>query len=403
MKVLIVEDDAAKLQKVAKSVREAVEEPIVIETAHDIGQAKRALLATQYDVAILDLSLPMMAGEGSAPFAGRDLVEELARRSRYHRPSHIIGLTAYSDLMNSSSQVFHTNLWSLIYYDATSEEWAEQISRKIKYVGVSLRAGHISEYQSDVCVLTALHSPELEALLRLNWNWQALQRDGDATAYYEGSLLKGERRLRVIAASATQMGMTASAVLATKMIHTFHPKVIAMIGICAGVRGTSNYGDVLCVDPCWDWGSGKFVEKDGRTDFLQAPSQARLDNFLKSNATELSRDQGVWDQIKREWQAGVVPQESLRMQIGPLASGGSVLSDMTTSATVREQHRNLRGIDMEAYSVFAAAAESVLPQPKAIAFKSVVDYADPEKDDRFQAYAAYTSARALEAFVLRYL
>lgn len=53
--------------------------------------------------------------------------------------------------------------------------------------------------------------------------------------------------------------------------------------------------------------------------------------------------------------------------------------------------------------VFAAVEESLLPQPEAFSLKSVCDFADDEKDDRFQAYAAYTSANALRLFVEKYL
>ena len=35
--------------------------------------------------------------------------------------------------------------------------------------------------------------------------------------------------------------------------------------------------------------------------------------------------------------------------------------------------------------------------------KSVCDFADPDKDDDFQAYAAYTSANLLWAFLKQYM
>ena len=61
------------------------------------------------------------------------------------------------------------------------------------------------------------------------------------------------------------------------------------------------------------------------------------------------------------------------------------------------------GIDMEAYSIFAAAAESILPPPKALVLKSVVDFADPDKNDEFRDYASFTSVRALQEFASRYI
>jgi hypothetical protein len=44
-----------------------------------------------------------------------------------------------------------------------------------------------------------------------------------------------------------------------------------------------------------------------------------------------------------------------------------------------------------------------LPRPTPFVLKSVCDFADPDKIDDMQAYAAYTSAKALEVFVQKYL
>ncbi|MNU11754.1 hypothetical protein D3C72_2598600 [compost metagenome] len=54
---------------------------------------------------------------------------------------------------------------------------------------------------------------------------------------------------------------------------------------------------------------------------------------------------------------------------------------------------------MEAYGVFAAAHEAPHPQPKVIVLKSVCDFANPEKNDSYQEYAAYTSAQAFKLLV----
>jgi nucleoside phosphorylase len=68
-----------------------------------------------------------------------------------------------------------------------------------------------------------------------------------------------------------------------------------------------------------------------------------------------------------------------------------------------QQHRKLLGIEMESYGVLAAAEESPRPQPIAFAIKSVCDFADLEKSDSFQHYAAYTSAEVLRRLVEEYL
>ncbi|MCR5208562.1 MAG: hypothetical protein K6C14_08820, partial [Eubacterium sp.] len=51
------------------------------------------------------------------------------------------------------------------------------------------------------------------------------------------------------------------------------------------------------------------------------------------------------------------------------------------------------GLDMESYSVFYTAKFSQSPRPVAIVIKSICDFADDEKSDRYQKFAAYTSSQ----------
>jgi nucleoside phosphorylase len=69
---------------------------------------------------------------------------------------------------------------------------------------------------------------------------------------------------------------------------------------------------------------------------------------------------------------------------------------------VKAQQRQLVGIDMELYGVYCAATQAGDPVPTFFGVKSVCDFADEEKADMDQAYAAYTSAKALEKFVAEY-
>lgn len=58
---------------------------------------------------------------------------------------------------------------------------------------------------------------------------------------------------------------------------------------------------------------------------------------------------------------------------------------------------------METYGVFVAADEAPSPKPLVFSMKSVVDFGDGLKDDHYQKYAAYTSARSLKHFVEHHL
>lgn len=80
-----------------------------------------------------------------------------------------------------------------------------------------------------------------------------------------------------------------------------------------------------------------------------------------------------------------------------------MLQDSAIVADILSQHRKTIGIEMESYGVFVAASEAVSPQPRVFSIKSVCDFADEEKNDNHQGYAAYTSAAAVKLLLERFL
>ena len=97
------------------------------------------------------------------------------------------------------------------------------------------------------------------------------------------------------------------------------------------------------------------------------------------------------------------PDTELRIHLGPLASGAAVLADSKVSERLLSLHRKLLGIDMETYGVFCAASEASVPRPQPLVIKGICDFADEEKGDDLQRYAAYTSACVLARFAEEWL
>jgi CheY-like chemotaxis protein len=271
MKVLIVEDDSDKLQKVAATVLKCGEQGTEIDTAQNAAQAKRALAKTEYDLLILDVALPPSADLIANPLGGVELLRSISRSNRYKKPRAIIGLTAYSDLISQVTPQFRMESWTLVHFDRASEEWASQIERKIRYLRDSNSSPTEPGYGCELCVLTALYDPEFKALQRLPWGWSRLTLPGDAGQYWEGQFSREDEQYKVVAAYASKPGMTFSAALAMKMISQFRPKLVAMVGIAAGIRGKCILGDAIVADPCWDWGHGKFKDSEAVTVFEPAP------------------------------------------------------------------------------------------------------------------------------------
>src|SRR6476661_2511024 len=174
LSVLVVDDDSAR----AKSVSEALGKlPSQVEICivSDVISAKRELRTNTFDLVIIDIALPLRVHEAADPRGGLDLLKEVLIRNVYHRPRHFVGLTAYPDIYENAAAEFGNELWSVIYYDRSSEEWLEQLLSKARHILVSETAQQQSlEYKCELCIVTALSDPELDSILRLNWGWKRL-------------------------------------------------------------------------------------------------------------------------------------------------------------------------------------------------------------------------------------
>lgn len=403
LRILVVEDNQEKLRHILSVLTLTPGCHIDgIDCAHDSLEAKRLLEKTAYDLLIIDISLPERPQDPPSPEGGVKLLEEIVERDVYLQPREIVGLTAYSDVRDKASIRFSEDLWLVLQYDPTSEGWGEQLARKIRHIIVSKRSEQKPEFMSDLCIVTALADPEFSAVLNLKWGWKLHEIAHDGSVYYEGRYPNKGTTRSVYAVAAPRMGMSAAAIATSKLIYTFRPRYLCMVGITAGIKGECSIGDVIVADPSWDYGSGKYLAKDDEVVFSAAPHQLGLDSFIRGKIGLLSRDHSALAEIQNAWQ-GTAPRTSLVLHVGPVACGAAVRQDELAAIETKKQHRKVIGIEMETYGVYSAAAEAPVPQPKVFSFKAVSDFADKHKKDQFQPYAAYASANAMRLFVERYL
>ncbi len=403
LKVLIVEDNTEKLAKVVKGISSLDCCPLeCIDEVRDAGNAKRKLKERKYDLLILDIALPAQIDSDPEPNGGISLLNEIVERDDvYHLPDHIVGLTAFESSKALAQADFDKELWSLIHFDATSEEWEQQLKGKIEHISAVRAQGNgEDEFNYDLAVVTALNDPELKAVLDLDWKWKPVDIRNDHTIYHEGEFKTASGVKKVVAASARAMGMPAAAALSMKMIGLFRPRFMAMTGILAGTQGDTNLGDIIVASQCWDWGSGKHYKKEGGAFFASDPTQVTLDTDIQGIVDRVEDNVTRLNEIRENWK-GSKPESVLRLHQGPVASGASVIANGDIYAEIQDQHRKLLGIEMEAYGVLAAAKLASNPKPKAFIAKSVCDFADEQKNDNYQQYASYTSAQALQEIAVK--
>jgi nucleoside phosphorylase/CheY-like chemotaxis protein len=402
MKLLLIDDTPDKIGKIVSALCNhcsvARDEITVAQSAFD---ARKALSATTFDLVIMDIVLPLRPGDAPSREISLELLRELNDEETLKRPTHILGLTAFSEEAAAAEVHFRERLWSLLTFDESTLDWITPICNCIEYIRSRLRTPQVRSYETDVCVITALDDPEMAAIHRLPWEWDAPAPLDDATFIRRAVMKVGSRTFSLVSAVAPRMGMIATTLLASKLISACAPRVIAMTGICAGIREKTNFGDVIFADTAWDWQSGKRIKDKENSQFAIDPHHIAANEFLRARIQQLRSDHHLLADIRKGWPSP--PNSELRLLIGPMASGSAVLADGLTVQEIKNQQRTLLAVEMEAYGLFAAANNANSPSPLAVVLKSVCDFADPDKKDEMQAYAAYTSASVLSAFFDRYL
>ncbi|WP_319405146.1 hypothetical protein [uncultured Desulfosarcina sp.] len=405
IKLLIIEDDQKKLQKISETLCsvDGINHD-KIDHVVDVTNAKRLLRTTSYDLLILDIVIPLRVDTNLKKDAGIILLKEILERDSFQIPHHIIAVTQHDEIFDSLKKEFANDLITFIKYSPDDSSTLLQIKRKAGIiVCTKFRSQNLSsDYSSYIAMICATERPELQSLLNNGWDWQLIQMPNDATSYYQTTLEKDDKTHIVHAACAPKMGMTAAAILSGKMVNRFKPKYLIMSGITAGYKDETNLGDVIVADPVWDWGAGKWTENNSQLEFLHEPHQIPLDSLIRDKFSDMARNEQLLFDIRKKWKAKS-PKHDLRILVGPSASGAAVLADGEICEKIRKQHRKLLGIEMEAYAIYSAAFEAIPPKPIAFSAKAVVDFADGNKDDSYHEYAAYTSSEVVKTFIEAYL
>lgn len=271
----------------------------------------------------------------------------------------------------------------------------------------------ITKYKSvesktyDIIILTAIYDEYRAVRTLLKTGQNLLINDGSRTIYFESSIeFDKNRKLRVLLACANQMGLTSSANLTTKLIYRYSPKLVAMCGIAAGIKG--KIGDVMIPDILWDYGSGKneligdditFKEK-----FTQYRFPIKINQNIIGEIIRISNESGinksVYDQFNTNEFEFKDKHELLNAHIGPFVSGSAVIANDNELKKIKDQDGKLIGIDMEAYAIsYCCYFADINPKPISFIIKSISDFGNKNKahkdKDIHQKYAAFTSAKYL--------
>jgi nucleoside phosphorylase/CheY-like chemotaxis protein len=400
-KVLIVDDHPGRYRLLTDRLTACGLGRDDIKFLSSTNEAHEELSKRQYDLLVLDILIPAWPDLDPDRVNSADLLFSIQSDGGILKPRYVVGITADLNGSDAVLDEFKKNTWTVIEYSHVDDSWVEQIVNCVSYLKGSGNERRQVGYVFDLAVICALKEPELEQVIRLPWNWEASKPLDDVTFFREGVLNVGSRKYRVAAVHAPRMGMVSAAVLASKVIESLRPRVLAMTGICAAHKSKAQIGDVIVADPAWDFQSGKLKIADTRTVMEFSPHQIPMSAYLRGRFEDLASDPQLSIDIGSEF--GSDAPRGFKLRIGPVASGAAVLADGQVIEQIRQfQNRDLLGLEMEIYGLYAAAEQASSPQPRCLALKGVCDFANSDKHDGAQKFAAFASAQVLKRYIERY-
>lgn len=395
--ILIIEDNIEKLRDTL-SVLEKVDgiDTDSIDHVVDSLGAKKKIKEKLYDLVIVDIAIPLRKSEVIDTEGGIKLIKEILQRKVYKIPSNIIGLTSYEEVFDKASEEFGKKILSVIRYSLSDDEWKLLLKDGVELMLQSKKSSleNTVDYDYDVAIINAVDT-EFKAILNLSQSWKPIRLANDSSHYLETVFSKEDKNIRVIAACAPQMGMNACSVLSMKMIYNFRPRYLIMTGIAASVKDSSahGFGDILIIDETWDGGAGKITQDEsGNNIFLKSANHLRLESDVSERIRVYKDDRDLLRSIKDGFKNGEVPNTELSLHIGSVTSVAGVVENEVIINELKSKDRKLLGLEMESYGLYYSAKNCSNPKPIVLAIKSISDFANTNKNDKYQAYASYTSA-----------
>ena len=392
MRVLIVDDESVKAREI---IALTDERRIEFETVSSSNEALRYFKKKKYDLLILDIMLPQ--DERTVDISksgGIELIKSIQSLQNIYIPREIICISSEKSIVTKYEAELKKYLIPILHYKQDEDEWKELIVNRIKHINTSLK----DEIKIDIAIITAT-TDEYDAVVREFKPDSLLPVLDDSGSYKIGTMKCDEEDKLILVTQLPEMGMPAASNTVTKLIMRFNPDKLFMVGICGGVKGKVELGDVIIASSSWDYGNGKITPNtdDEKTyyKFEAEPHQIGAE----TGTISLMRDHanGILREVENEWNAkNENDMISSKIHISPLPSGASVIADdKLFNEIIKPQHRKCVGLDMETYGFYYAVKNTYNRNYEFLSIKSVSDFADSDKNDDYHKKCCFISARFL--------
>lgn len=394
MKILIVDDQHAKAAELAKVITSTWSDVEIIH-ATNAQDGFRILSSGGIALILLDVVLPLGLGDKPTEEGSLWFVREVHRKISGPGLPLIVGTTQFAESLVTVQETFRNYLWCVVHIASSDDRWPRQIHQAVRFAHsnnqrISLdRSQESSQY--DIGIVSALRTPEFSEIIDALRGGEKLVIGETNESWLKCHVERLDgRSLTVVAACADDMGMTAMSSLVTRLAITCRPKLLMLVGIMAGNKERVQLSDLVVVESTWDCKAGKLTDKGFVADVKSRDCSFKLANKVMAVLTE-EFVLGFW----KSWK-GDRPQQIAKLHKGDVACSPAVIAQENAFAELeRDQKRKILGLEMEAYGCYDAVRRLGDMAPEVVCLKSVCDFGDGEKNDKFQTYCAALAASAV--------
>lgn len=255
--------------------------------------------------------------------------------------------------------------------------------------------------QKDFVVVFALPI-ELAAFLQYFPTYEKTQSSLNELYHLKVEKRDGRGAYRICAFALPRMGNYEATLATSRAIDVWRPRHVILGGIAGGVKQDDfKLGDLLIAEEVIAYEPGKETEHGTERRFrtirpaeelVQLAKQLPIDTWALKSKVE--RPDGKTDRI--------IP----KVRFGVVVSGEKVISRAGWAKEIKADLKSklgtptslIAGVEMEGYGV-ALAAYRAETLPGMLMAKAICDWADGQKNDTWQKYAAHVSASFIAALI----
>lgn len=387
MKILILEDDFDKLSVVKAEIL-SISDIATIVSCENFQDFTKKVIRDSFDLIIVDLLVPRFKDSFEAEDLSEQIIDVIRDIESPNYNAPVLALTGFDAAAEENIHGLNKKDIQVVTFTASQSDWKDALKAKI------IACTPAVTY--DFIIICALKK-EMRGFEDANYKLappkgiQGLECREICIADKVGVIIQSPR-----------MGLVSCAITTARAIDTFSPRVVAMSGICAGIKGKSNIYDVVIPEICHQHDFGKW----GAQGFEPEPYNVQLTQEVNLRIAEIIDNPSFKETVELNVKVlrDELPAEmqSLEFNIftAPTSSGSAVVSDEAMVEKIQGQHRKLAAFEMESYALYEAARLSQR-QPKFFSAKSVVDDGGPSKGDSYHRVACILSAKVVYEILAR--